>query len=179
MIIPWGTDADVRHRPIATALLMGLNLIVFLIMSMRGGWEGGTLLLGAGIHPPQWVTNLFLHADLIHLAGNLVILWRFGMMVEGKLGGWGLLSSDLGLGVLISAGLQWQASPEPPVRILGSSGVVCGLVAMSLVWVPASRVHSLRFWRMIPAEFDVPVFGFALGSLVWGGIEAFSSDTGV
>ena len=43
-------------------------------------------MLGDGIHPLQWLTNIFLHAGFFHLVGNMIFLWTFGFVVEGKLG---------------------------------------------------------------------------------------------
>jgi membrane associated rhomboid family serine protease len=48
----------------------------------------GTLLLqyGAGLKPWQWMTSIFMHAGIGHLLGNMIFLWAFGLIVEGKIG---------------------------------------------------------------------------------------------
>ena len=46
------------------------------------------LEIGNGVHPLQWFSNLFMHGGIMHLLGNMVFLWVFGIIVEGKLGWW-------------------------------------------------------------------------------------------
>src|SRR5262245_50368908 len=46
--------------------------------------QGLSLWLGQGLHPSQWLTHNFLHAGLIHLIGNMIFLWAYGIVVEGK-----------------------------------------------------------------------------------------------
>lgn len=50
--------------------------------------SGGSLLLqyGNGIRSWQWVTSIFMHAGIGHLVGNMIFLWSFGLIVEGKVG---------------------------------------------------------------------------------------------
>jgi membrane associated rhomboid family serine protease len=76
MIIPWGTDALIYHRPVATITLIVLNVIRSRISA--GAHEGWTLVLGDGLHPLQWVTNLFMHLSLGHLIGDMIFLWALG-----------------------------------------------------------------------------------------------------
>ena len=80
------------------------------------GWELGAapeelerfmLVWGDGIHPVQWVTSMFLHGGVLHLAGNMVFLWVFGLVVEGKLGTAKFVPLYLGIGVA-----QCTAVPE-------------------------------------------------------------------
>ena len=103
MIIPWGTDAPLYHRPIATVGLIVVNVFVYL-MFPTALYQDWTLVLGDGIHPAQWVTNLFLHSGIWHVAGNMIFLWTFGFVVEGKLGWWAFMLVYLGLGIVESAG---------------------------------------------------------------------------
>ncbi len=55
---------------------------------------------GEGLHPVQWVTNNFLHGRIFHLVGNMIFLWGFGLVVEGKLGWWRFLLVYMGIGIL-------------------------------------------------------------------------------
>ena len=87
------------------------------------------LVLGDGLHPLQWVTNNFMHSGFFHLAGNMIFLWTFGLVVEGKLGWWRVLARVLGLAAGESAGMQFSCTRKPP----------------STCWVP--RVSFLVCWR--------------------------------
>ncbi|HEV3416610.1 MAG TPA: rhomboid family intramembrane serine protease, partial [Pirellulales bacterium] len=90
MLIPYNTDAPLYHFPFVTIGLIAVNAIV-LVVTMQADpsavkpWE---LQFGHGLQPGQWVSNNFLHSDIVHLLGNMFFLWGFGLVVEGKLGWW-------------------------------------------------------------------------------------------
>ena len=69
---------------------------------------------GNGLHPAQWLTSHFAHADMMHLVGNMAFLWSFGLIVEGKLGWWKTLVTYLGVGIVHGAFTQ--------LVMLGASG---------------------------------------------------------
>ena len=58
------------------------------------------------------MTNLFMHAGLGHIIGNMLFLWVFGIIVEGKLGWWAFTLAFLGIGVVESAGTQLLFHPQ-------------------------------------------------------------------
>ena len=121
MIIPWGTDAPIYHRPIATIGIIVVNVLAFLLFPYQDH-EEWTLVLGDGLHPLQWVTNIFMHAGFFQLAGNMLFLWTFGLVVEGKLGWWAFLLVYLGLGVSESAGMQLVVRTDDPHAHAGIVG---------------------------------------------------------
>jgi membrane associated rhomboid family serine protease len=176
MIIPWGTDAPLYHRPFATVGLIVVNVFVYLMVptALNQAW---TLALGDGIHPTQWVTNLFLHSGFWHVAGNMIFLWTFGFVVEGKLGWWAFMLVYLGLGIVESAGMQLVMHTAEPTYLLGSSGVVFGLLAMCLVWAPKNEVVCILWLRFTPTVFEAPIVLFAIGYIVLDALT--SSLTGV
>ena len=65
-----------------------------------------SLQTGNCLRPHQWITANFVHADVGHLAVNLVARWTFGLLVEGKLGWYKSLAVYLGIGVTQSAVVQ-------------------------------------------------------------------------
>src|SRR5437879_9699033 len=100
MIIPWNTDAPIYHFPWATLGLIGVNTAVLGVLIASAPdieWiEPYLLTYGDGLHPVQWVTSAFIHAGIGHLVGNMIFLWAFGLVVEGKLGWWRFLLVYLG-----------------------------------------------------------------------------------
>ena len=176
MIIPWGTDAPLYHRPIATVGLIVVNIVVYIMFptALNQDW---TLALGDGIHPAQWVTNLFLHSGFWHVAVNMIFLWTFAFLVEGKLGWWAFILVYLGLGTVESAGMQLVVHTAEPTHLLGSSGIVFGLLAMCLVWAPKNEVVCILWLRFTPTIFDAPIVLFAIGYIVLDVLT--SSLTGV
>ena len=118
MFIPWGTDAPIYHRPIATIAIIVLNVLAALLFP-PGMYKDWALVLGEGVHPLQWLTNIFMHPGLGHLIGNMLFLWAFGIIVEGKLGWRGFALVYLGLGIAESALLQILIPSKEPVHMLG------------------------------------------------------------
>ena len=104
MLIPLNTDAPIYHFPFVSIGLIVLNVVGFFATGMGhpdtvDAWGPWSLHYGDGLHPVQWVTSNFIHMGLIHLVGNMVFLWGFGLVVEGKLGWWRYLLVYLGIGV--------------------------------------------------------------------------------
>jgi len=159
MFIPWGSDAPLYHRPIATIVLMVLNVLSFVVFPARE-YEEWTLVLGGGMHPLEWLTNIFMHAGWFHLIGNVIFLWTFGMIVEGKLGWWAFLLIYLGLGIGESALMQLVVHSELPLHMLGASGIILGLLAMCLVWAPKNEVLCIVWFRFTPNVFDLSILWF-------------------
>ena len=164
MLIPWGTDAPIYHWPVATVGLIVANTLAFgLSMNLDPETQTAlTMRLGDGLHPLEWFTSLFCHANIQHLAGNMVFLWAFGIVVEGKLGWWRFLLVYLGIGVLESALEQWAMLASEPSRSLGASAAIYGLLAICLVWAPRNDLNCVSFFRVYPAAWDIPILLFAL-----------------
>lgn len=104
----------------------------------------------------QWwraATALLLHADLGHLAGNLVFGTLFGVLTArtfGTLTGWALVAASGVVGNLAVALLAW---PEPH-RGIGASTAVFGavglLVAHGMIeaWQEHGRLRHHRAWLL-------------------------------
>lgn len=182
-MIPYATDAPIYHWPKATVALIVVNTLVF------GFTIGMTdeqiipwlLTYGDGLHPLQWVSSLFLHAGLMHLIGNMIFLWSFGLVVEGKVGSLVFLAIYLGIGVAQSAIEQVLFLGHDGGASLGASGVIYGLLALCLVWAPRNEFSCLVFWRFMPSVWEVPILWFAvlyIGMEVLGVVRFGASPSG-
>jgi membrane associated rhomboid family serine protease len=89
MLIPLGTDAPLYHFPWATIGLIAVNVVCFAVtgfgLDAEALWPW-MLQHGPGVNPVQWFSSAFVHAGWTHLIGNMLFLWTFGLVVEGKLG---------------------------------------------------------------------------------------------
>ena len=112
-----------------------------------------------------------MHAGLSHLVGNMLFLWAFGIIIEGKLGWWAFTLAYLGIGAAESAGIQLVMRSEHTVHVLGASGAIFGLLAMCLVWAPRNDLQCVFMFRLLPMEFDFPILGFAAFYI---GMEVFT-----
>lgn len=88
------------------------------------------LLQNSSLHTV--ITAMWIHENVYHLLGNIFLLWIFGKDVEKKLHPLGFLVYYLSIGILANllAVLYFSNSSIP---ILGSSGVVSGIIAAHLV----------------------------------------------
>ena len=167
MLIPFGTDAPIYHRPVGTIGLIVVNALVLILFGAgpRGWAEPLWLSLGDGLHPLQWLTSVFVHGDIFHLLGNMLFLWVFGLVVEGKLGWKAFLACYLVAGVGESLVFQWThlQKTDPPFYAGGASAAIFGLMAMAAIWAPANSVEYkwlvpygigdwFTDWRHIAAE---------------------------
>jgi membrane associated rhomboid family serine protease len=201
IVIPTGTDAPIYHWPYATVGLIILNVLLFFVIppvasppafdengniiegtDNRSNFERYSLAVGDGhLHPIQWITHNFLHLGFLHLAGNLLFLWAFGIVVEGKLGPAKYLATYLAIGalhgafvqvLLLKSGLDQHAA--------GASAMIYGLLAACMIWAPRNELYctviltaGIRFWVFRWELYYTTVALYyiatqALGFLFWG-----------
>jgi membrane associated rhomboid family serine protease len=173
MLIPYNTDAPLYHFPVATIGLIAVNAIVFIVTVQVDPHvvEPWALQFGHGLQPAQWVSNNFLHADVVHLLGNMFFLWGFGLIVEGKLGWWRFLILYLTIGAIYSVIVQ-AVTLGSEGSALGSSGVVFGLMVISLIWAPKNDMNCFM-WFIRPALVEMPITVFATIYLIWQALVAW------
>ena len=118
--------------------LVGVIIVVF---AMQNFFEGMTdlFLLNADAIPEIWrfVTSMFLHADLAHLAYNMFALVLFGGVLEKFIGGKRLLYVFFVTGVLANlVSINFYSSS------LGASGAVFGVIGALIVVRPKMMVWA-------------------------------------
>ncbi len=85
------------------------------------------------------VVSTFFHADVLHLAGNMLFLWVFGNNVEERFGHLRFLVLYLLFGVV--AGIAFAVTnPDSTLTLVGASGAVAGVLGSYLVLHPTARV---------------------------------------
>jgi membrane associated rhomboid family serine protease len=180
IVIPTSTDAPIYHWPYVTVALIVLNVAMLFAVPPESGavrldendevieevtdtsnFERYALALGDGrLHPVQWVTHNFLHYGFLHLLGNIVFLWAFGIVVEGKLGAVKYLLAYLAIGTLHGALVQTLMMRSGlDVHAAGASAVVYGLLAVCMVWAPRNELNCIV---IIVAGFRTMVFHWDL-----------------
>ncbi|MGH2455284.1 MAG: rhomboid family intramembrane serine protease [Candidatus Limnocylindria bacterium] len=98
------------------------------------------------------LSSMFMHADWLHLGGNMLFLWIFGDNVEHRAGRPLYLVAYLGAG-LVGALAQILSTPDSPIPTLGASGAISGVLGAYLVLFPGNRVTAIifRFITQVPA----------------------------
>ena len=129
--------------------LVALNVLVFIFTNVVGGSSGSfgedlknqLSLVSMDLHLSQFFTYQFLHADIWHLAGNMVFLWIFGNSVNAKMGNMAYLLFYLAAGVFAGAGFALMTNGS----CIGASGAVAGVTTAFLVLCPHTEV-TLFYW---------------------------------
>lgn len=148
--------------------------------TLQTGFLHRNLCLQFGTFKPwQWVTNNFMHADWFHLIGNLIFLWAFGIIVEGKVG-W-LVFSGIYLGVGTIYGFFLQMSTLifgiNEGFALGASAAIFGLLAICVAWAPANEFETLFLFglRGGVVELSILTYGafFFVKEVIFLGLQGF------
>ncbi|WP_372725865.1 rhomboid family intramembrane serine protease [Novipirellula sp.] len=182
MLLPYGTDAPVYHHPVATISIIATNTALFLLTGMGEYGNYDWLILEYDrINPLQWVTSAFMHASWSHLIGNMIFLWCFGLIIEGKLGWYRF--SLLYLGLALADGAIGQIPmflfTDGQGGALGASGVIFALLAVAVIWAPQNDIHFFYVWGwLFYGTIEIPIsvvafFYFAAEFLqvAWTGIR--------
>lgn len=167
MLIPWNTDAPLYYAPWATGGLIAVNTLVFVALVTGAidpevAFTQWGLSYGDGLHPLQWLTGTFLHAGLMHLIGNMIFLWAFGLVIEGKLGWLRFTAVYLGLGVGQSAFEQICTLGFDDGGSVGASAIIYGLLAMAMVWAPSNEMSCLLIVSFRVATFEISILVMAM-----------------
>ena len=159
---PYGTDAPVYYFPWGTIGLIIANVLAFFAMvtAPPEASEQYALQYGNGLHPLEWVTSNFVHGDLMHLIGNMIFLWSFALVVEGKLGPLLFVPLYLGLGITECAIEQTVTLNFDEGSSYGASSIVCALAAMSMIWAPKNDLQCFYYGFFRHGIFEVPILGF-------------------
>jgi len=170
VLIPLRTDAPVHHRPWATMGIIATNVAVTIWTFGADAADVRRLALEYGRWAPwQWVTSVFLHAGLFHLVGNMIYLWVFGLVVEGKIG-WRRFLALYGVIAVVSNMIEQTLLLGAHGGSLGASGVIFGLIAVAMVWAPENEVECLFVFLPSPREIDISIRDLGI---VYVLIEAF------
>ncbi len=171
MFIPYNTDAPIYHLPIGTVGLIVANVAAYLAVAV-GGYlspESWTLAFADGIHPEQWLLSIFMHAGWMHLIGNMIFLWVFGLVVEGKLGWWRFIPCYLAIG-MGQMGIEQFAMLHytgEQIGAVGASGAIFGLMAMAMIWAPLNEIGVAYLVGFSYGTVDVDIAVLAGLYTVW------------
>ena len=87
---------------------------------------------------------MFLHANMMHLVGNMLFLWIYGDNVEYRLGRIGYLVAYLLTGI-VSTLFFAMFVPDSNVPMIGASGAISGVLGFYFVWFKRNQVKVFVF----------------------------------
>jgi membrane associated rhomboid family serine protease len=178
MLLPIRTDSPLRRTPWMNWGLIAANIVAFLIQQLAPSGEQFThsLSLRSGDpHLLNYLTYQFLHADGMHIAGNMLFLYIFGNNVNDRMGHWGYLAFYLAGGV--GAGVGHVLSSDPRSSVIGASGAVSAVTGAYLVLLPRSHI-TMVYWFIIIGMIEIPSVWFIVLSFAWDFILGFSGMGG-
>lgn len=107
--------------------------------------------------------SMFLHANLLHILGNMWSLWVFGNNVEDAYGHLGFLALYLLSGLAATLAFV-LLRPDSTIPLVGASGAIAGIMGAYLVLYPGHLVVTVIPLFIIPWVVAVPA---ALFLAIW------------
>ncbi len=192
-MLPIATTVAMRHPPLVTWGLIGVNVFVFFFVQLPIARMGGEAALHAflvqwGLVPARYfvdgwaaaqgldgnllpfLTNTFLHGGLMHLAFNMWTLYIFGPAVEDRMGPLPYLLFYLacGVGASLAHALMNADSVLPAI---GASGAIAGISGAYVRLFPHSRIVIMVPVLFLPFFFELHALAFAA---IWLGMQMIS-----
>jgi membrane associated rhomboid family serine protease len=151
-----------------TYFFFGLNILIFILMALAGGSTNEPTLMAFGVkaNPEiargQWwrfVTPIFLHIGILHLAFNSYALWIVGPQVEKLYGGSRFVILYVLTGI---AGVAGSYFHSPRALSAGASGAIFGLFGVLLVFGIRYRENIPPFFKRAVGTGVLPVIALNL-----------------
>jgi membrane associated rhomboid family serine protease len=190
-----GPEASLAGPPYMTYVLIGLSVLGFLVSVAAGSSAafdaGGSVVRDYGLFGPavdggeyyRLITSGFLHAGLIHLGLNMLVLFILGRMLEPGIGPWRLAGIYF---VSLLGGAFGALLLDPREITVGASGAIFGLMAAAFVIARrrgmselANEIGVLVGINLL-FTFTIPniSIGGHLGGLIAGGLAAVAVTAG-
>lgn len=161
---------------VVTKALIGINVAVFLVSVAQssGGLRPDAAFIdrwalnGLAVADGEWyrlLTSAFLHASLIHIAFNMLMLWWFGQALETALGRARFLGIYFVSALAGSAGALLLSSAN--TNTVGASGAVFGILGAGLV-LERRQIYVFGGGALFVVVLNV-VFTFAVSNISIGG----------
>ena len=152
-ITPW-----VGRLIIANAVVLLLRMTLFtspeIVQALQ--FAPGTSFT----HPWTFVTYMFVHAGLLHLLANMLMLYVFGTAVESRMGSRNFILYYLFCGVGAAVFSLLLAGMLPVAPFIGASGAVLGVaVAFAYFWPDAELM-------VFPFPFPIKARTLVIGLVV-------------
>ena len=184
LIIPIGDIAPRTKTPVINYLLIGANILVFLLYATRPQPEYQETVLSHGLTPNhfEWMdvlTSMFLHAGFLHLFGNMLFLWIAGDNVEDRFNHLPFLLFFLAGGAA-AAGTQMFMSTEAmrSIPMVGASGAVSAVIGSYLILFPSSKIKILLWVFIFVRVFHVRSWTVILAWIGFESLHAWQETQG-
>lgn len=195
MFVPFHDGVPMRHlrAPLVTYAIIVACATCYALLALAGSPSTEiavaagfgmipSVLFGTAHLPPElaqvpgWatlVTNIFIHAGVAHLLGNMLFLWVFGDNVEDAMGHLRFVLFFLICGASGSlAHAAANANAEQP--LIGASGAIAGVISAYVILHPRVRIWGMAFKfvpLLIPAYWAIAAWFGLQVMQAWLGLE--------
>jgi membrane associated rhomboid family serine protease len=182
-MIPLGDSEAARRLSPVNTILIAANLAIFGLEL----WDRGAPLAYFGLVPARIshlqltepvaasmavltvVSSLFLHAGVLHVAGNMLYLLVFGPAVEARLGHARFAAFYFAAGIIACLAMVAMA-PQSRVPVIGASGAIAGILGGYLVLYPGGRISTVLPSSFMLRRVEVPAIVYLL---MWFGLQLY------
>jgi membrane associated rhomboid family serine protease len=190
-MIPIRDTVPSKNVPIINNLLIGINVVMFVVQMMQGSDYGfQRFIYEYGLVPARYTSSagaldvshfqmitalfsfMFLHGGFLHLLGNMWFLYIFGDNVEDRLGPARYIVFYLLCG-LVSGLSHIALNAHSTAPTIGASGAVAGVMGAYFLLHPSAKILTLIPIIIIPWFVEIPAF-FFLG--LWFLIQLFNAS---
>ena len=186
-MIPFRDENPTVNLPIATYVIIGMNIIVWVVVQGFGATYPlaesfcnyalipGDLLGNAPANTQiavaqnltcpidgrgelsTLVSSMFMHGGWFHIIGNMLFLWVFGDNVEDVMGPFRFAAFYVLCG-LAAAIAQIVTDPTSLIPMVGASGAIGGVMGAYAIMFPKARIHMLIILIVYVTTLSVPAF---------------------
>ena len=169
-MFPLHDDNPTEDTSIVVYALIVVNVLIFGYQMSMANFQLFAWLQDWAVIPRDLIANpdkeaiallssQFLHANLLHLVGNMWFLYLFGNNIEDQFGHWKFLIFYLICGA-VAALVQALTSAGSTVPMVGASGAISGVMGAYLVRFPRARILSLVFLGIFITAIPIPAAVF-------------------
>jgi membrane associated rhomboid family serine protease len=191
-VIPIADDSPKKYIPFINYIIIFMNIVVYYFQpsnpeALAAFFNKFGLISAELIQNPEKpvvylkiFTSMFIHADFMHLGGNMLYLWIFGDNIEYTIGHGRYLLFYLVVG-LAAAMMQIIIFPGSSIPMVGASGAISGILGAYLIKFPKNKISILFFFIIIIRIVRVPavfVLSFWFIFQIYNGYFS-SGDAGV
>jgi membrane associated rhomboid family serine protease len=157
---------------------VSIALVIFTatLVASLAGLYARPQLIERSLFRPYWflrrrqyataVTSGFVHADLPHLAFNMVTFWFFAFALEKQLGPLRFAVLYLLALVVSDLGTYFKHRNDPQYASLGASGAISAVLFAAIVYFPWMKLF------IIPIPLPIPAPLFAVGYVAYSWYSA-------
>ena len=152
--------------PVVTFILITINLAVFLFTwDIKTNTVSEQVIDAFGLTPQFLafrpyilITHMFLHADIIHFGGNMLMLAIVGLVAEDKIGSLKFLLFYFLSGLCaVPFGFIMEIFTNQMVILIGASGAIYGVMFLAA---------TVAGWEEVPAIL-IPILNFIAAPIIF------------